>query len=384
MKIYFDNAATTKAFDEVCDTLLWMMKDEYYNPSSPYSAAINTDKKLNESRDIILKSLNMKGRLIFTSGGSESNNLAIKGGLKKLRNAKIITSDTEHPSVKHTCAQAAKENNSELIILPVDKMGYVDKDALYDACKDTESALVSIMHVNNETGTIQPIEELAHIAKQNIKNCVFHSDGVQAFLKAESLGKNSNIDMYTISSHKIHGPKGVGALYVKNANLIEAMTQGGGQEDNLRSGTYNTPSIVAFAKAVEIVTKNHNKYIKTMYDIKKTIINMLDASDIDYTLCSDKIDKTAPHILNIAFRDIMGEVLLSAMDSSGLIANTGSACSSKKTVVSPVLKSMGVDEKYIKGAIRLSFGAYSTVEEAQSAAKIIIENVARLRRFKRA
>ena len=384
MKIYFDNAATTRAFDEVCGTLTDMMKTEYYNPSSPYSSAINADKKLDESRDIILKSLNMKGRLIFTSGGSESNNLAIKGALKKLRNAKIITSETEHPSVKNTCMQAAKETNAELLIIPVDSMGYVKKEEFADACQNAETALISIMHVNNETGTIQPIEELARIAKQNIKNCVFHSDGVQAFLKAEPLGKSSMVDMYTISGHKVHGPKGVGALYVKDTRLIEAVTQGGGQEDGLRSGTYNTPSIAAFAKAVEMLGQNHNAYIDTMHSIKKTIIGALDKSDIDYVVCGDAIEKSAPHILNIAFRDIMGEVLLSALDAGGLIANTGSACSSKKTVVSPILKSMGVDDKYIKGAIRLSFGAFSTADDAQWAAQIIIENVARLRRYKRA
>ena len=384
MEIYFDNAATTKVFEDVYDVVIDVMADQYYNPSSPYSAALNIEKKLDAARNIILKSLNLKGKLIFTSGGSESNNLAIKGTLSKMRSTKIITSQIEHPSVKNTCIQAAKDFNFELITLPVDNKGYIIKDALYDACKNTDTALVTIMHVNNETGTVQDIEALAKIAKENINNCVFHSDGVQAFMKAKALDSNTLVDLYTVSSHKIHGPKGVGALYLKDKRLINPVTLGGGQEDNLRSGTYNTSGICGFGKAVELISKKHDEYIAVMQDIKKTIVNKLDSSDIDYIINGDSIDNSAPHILNIAFKDIMGEVLLSAIDNEGLIANTGSACSSKKTVVSPVLKAMNIDKNYIQGALRLSFGAFNTVDEADKAAQIIINNVKRLRRFKRA
>ena len=383
MEIYFDNAATTKVFEDVYDVVIDVMADEYYNPSSPYSAAFNIEKKLDTSRNIILKNLNLKGKIVFTSGGSESNNLAIKGTLSKLRNAKIITSTIEHPSVKNTCIQAAKDFNCELITLPVDNKGYIIKDALYDACKETDSALISIMHINNEVGAIQPIEDLAKIAKDNISKCVFHSDGVQAFMKSNQFNSNSLIDLYSVSSHKVHGPKGVGALFVKDKKSLNPITLGGGQEDNLRSGTYNTPGICGFGKAVELINKKHNDYISTMRKIKKVIVDSLDNSDIDYIVCGDTIDKSAPHILNIAFKDIMGEVLLSAIDNDGLIANTGSACSSKKTVVSPVLSAMNVDKKYIQGALRLSFGAFSTIEEANRAVEIIKNNVKRLRRFKR-
>lgn len=384
MAIYFDNAATTKVFDDVCRIAVDVMANEYYNPSSPYAAAMNIEKRMEESRASLLKNLNMKGSLIFTSGGSESNNLAIRGSLSKLRNPqKIITSDIEHPAVKKTCQKAAEDFGCELVILSVNNKGYVKEDALLDACKGTETALVTIMHVNNEVGTINDIEKLAKIAKDNIKNCVFHSDGVQAFMKVKPLAKNSLVDLYSISAHKIHGPKGIGALYVRDPKIINAVTLGGGQENHMRPGTHNTPGICGLSRAAELLAQSHDEQITNMYNIKETVVSMLDSENIDYIICGDSIDKSAPHVLNIAFKDIMGEVLLSAIDNEGLIANTGSACSSKKMVVSPILKSMNIDKNYIQGALRLSFGAFSTVDEARQAAQIIINNVKKLRRFKR-
>ena len=382
MKIYFDNAATTRVFDQSSQAVAKAMTEEYFNPSSPYADALNVEKKIDSARDTIKKNLNLKGDIIFTAGGSESNNLAIKGALSKMRKSKIITSEIEHPSVRKTCEQAAKDLGFPIAVLPVDKKGHVIKEALHNACKDTESALVSVMHVNNETGTVQSIGELAKIAKNSVKNCVFHTDGVQGYMKVSTVDFE-NVDMYSISAHKIHGPKGMGALYIKDKNLISAVTTGGGQEKNLRAGTYNTPGIAAFAKSVEILSETHEEYIKTMESIKKIIIDEFNGSDIDYIVCGDKIQNSAPHILNVAFRGIMGEVLLSAIDNEGLIANTGSACSSKKTVVSSVLRSMNIDKDYIQGAIRLSFGAFNTTEQAVQAAQIIINNVKRLRRFKR-
>ena len=383
MEIYFDNAATTKVFKDVYEVVVDAMADDYYNPSSPYLVAMNIEKKIETARNLILKNLNLKGSLIFTSGGSESNNLAIQGALSKMRNAKIITSEIEHPSVKNTCMQASKDYGCEIVFLPVDSKGYVSKDALKKTCQNTDSAFVSIMHVNNEVGTIQPIEDLAKIAKDSVKNCVFHCDGVQAFMKAPQLSSNSQVDLYSISAHKIHGPKGIGALYVRDKKILNPVTLGGGQEQNLRSGTHNTPGICGLKKAVEVIGAQHDEYIQTLCSIKKIIVSELDAGGVDYIICGDTIDKSAPHILNIAFKDIMGEVLLSAIDNEGLIANTGSACSSKKTVVSPILKAMNIDRKYIQGALRLSFGAFSTEDNAKQAAQIIINNVKRLRRFKR-
>lgn len=369
---------------EVCDVVADAMCTEYYNPSSPYLVALNVEKKMDTARNTLLKNLNLKGKLVFTSGGSESNHLAIRGAMQKLRGATIITGETEHPSVKKTCIQAAKDFGCPIIVLPVDNKGYIIKDALYDACKNTKTALVSIMHVNNETGTVQDIEGLAKIAKENIANCVFHTDGVQAFMKANPLSSNSLIDLYAVSAHKIHGPKGVGALYIKDKKLISPVTLGGGQEENLRPGTYNIPGILGLAKAVDILSQKHDEYIATMMDIKNIFISELNGSDIDYIVCGESIQNNAPHILNVAFRDIMGEVLLSAIDNDGLIANTGSACSSKKTVVSPVLRAMSIDKKYIQGALRLSLGAFNSRDQAKQAAQIIVNNVKRLRRYKRA
>lgn len=379
--IYFDNAATTKPFEEVYEVVIDIMGQEYYNPSSPYKAAIDIEKKLNTARNIISSALNASGKIIFTSGGSESNNLAIRGALSKMRQATIITSSIEHPSVLNTCKYVADTHNLDLVILPVDNKGYVSKDALKQSTANATSCLVSIMHVNNETGTIQDIELLAKIAKDNCDTCVFHSDGVQAYMKTPPLDKNTSIDMYSISAHKVHGPKGVGALYIKSDKLLNPISFGGGQEYNMRSGTHNTQGICGFGKAIEIMALNPQEYIKKLHNIKKTIISSLDISDVDYIICGDDIDKSAPHILNIAFKDIQGEVLLSAMDSQGVIANTGSACSSKKTKVSSVLSAMNIDKAYIKGAIRLSFSAFSTQDEAELATFVIIENIKRLRRF---
>jgi len=384
MAIYFDNAATTKASPRVCEAVNEVLSEGYYNPSSSYSAALDSDKRLEASRETIIKNLNMPGNLIFTSGGTESNNIAIFGTLKKMKSACIITSETEHPSVKQTCIEAAKELDREIKIIPVDGKGYIKTDEYFSACKGAGSAFVSVMHVNNETGTVQDIEHLAEIAKEHMEKCVFHSDGVQAFMKVSPLDRNSKVDLYSLSAHKIHGPKGVGALYLKDKNILNAVSYGGGQEYGLRSGTHNTPGIYGMAQAAEELCDRHDDYIAAMRNIKKIIIDEFNSSDIDYIICGDSIEKSAPHVLNVAFRDIMGEVLLSAVDADGLIANTGSACSSKKRSVSSVLKAMNIHQNYIQGAMRLSFGAYSTEDEARQAAEIIINNVKRLRRFKRA
>ena len=379
-EIYFDNAATTRMCDEALEVFIKYSKELYYNVSAPYTPAAKIEKKIFDAQKAMLSGLNaLKGKLFFTSGGTESDNLALLGTARRSRKKHIITSNVEHPAVLNACKEL-ETLGYEVTYLPVNENGFIDPDALAQAIY-AETFLVSIMHVNNETGAVQDIKELARITKECDKNIIFHSDGVQAYGHVPVDLSDLGVDMYSLSSHKIHGPKGMGALYVRDEKKLSPISFGGGQQDGYRPGTVDSPGVLSFAKAFELAAYTKERDEK-LYRIKKYIEDGIKASIRD-VLCISGYDNYSNHVLNVAFKGVNAETLLHTCQYDGLLLSTGSACSSKKNIVSHTLKQMKVHDDYIGGAIRMSFSGYNTMNEAQKAVEIIKKSVERLRKYTR-
>ena len=379
-EIYFDNAATTIICDEALEIFEKYSKELYYNASSAYTPAVKVERALREAEKNMLSKLNAgKGRMIFTSGGTESDNTALFGAAKHSRKKHIITSAVEHPAVLNA-AKELENMGYEVTYLPVDGRGFVNPADLGQAVY-AETFLVSIMHVNNETGAVQDIKELVRIAKAEDKNILFHSDGVQAYGNIHINLDDLGIDMYSLSAHKIHGPKGVGALYFRDVKSIAPISFGGGQQDGYRPGTHNTPGIMSFAKAFELA-----EYTGEKESVLSQIKDMLSGrikSEIPDAICINEGEGYSSHILNAAFKGVNAETLLHTCQYAGLIISTGAACSSKKNVVSHTLKQMNVHRDYIGGAVRLSFSRFNSLEEAEKAFDIIKKSVEQLRKYTR-
>ncbi|KPU26842.1 cysteine desulfurase [Caloranaerobacter sp. TR13] len=366
MEVYLDNSATTRPRDEVIDAMIYMLKSTYGNPSSLHRKGLEAEKEIEKSRKIISKFLGVDSKeIFFTSGGTESNNIAIQGLIKKYakRGKHIITTKIEHPSVLNIFKHY-EEKGFEVTYLDVNEKGIVDLKQLESSIND-KTILVSIMMVNNEIGTIQPIEEIIEIIKKKNKDVKLHVDGVQAFGKIDVSLKSLGIDTFSFSGHKIHGPKGIGGLYIRNGIILEPIIFGGNQEKGLKSGTENTPGIVGLGKAVEIIKNNFNDEKKHIKDLKKYFIDKVIERIDNIKINSYTDDRCAPHIVNISFIGVKGEVLLHYLEKNGIFVSTGSACSSHKKGRSHVLKSIGLKEKEIEGAIRFSFAFYNTKEEIE-------------------
>lgn len=375
-KIYLDNSATTKPFDEVVDEMMVVLREEYGNPSSSHTMGLNAEKLMKSSRERIAKVIKCNlNELIFTSGGTEANNLAIRGTVlaNSRRGNHIITTKIEHDSVLNTFKCLEKEGY-KVTYLNVSNEGIVDLKELENTIS-ADTIFVSIMHVNSETGTIQPIEYISKLIKN--KNVIFHTDAVQSFGKILTNVNELGVDLMTISSHKIHGPKGVGAIYIKKGTNISSLILGGGQEGNIRAGTENIPGIIGFGKAASIQ--------KDMIQIEKLRNHLQDniISKINDTFVNGSVENRVPHILNISFLGVRGEVLLNALTNEGIFVSTGSACSSKKNIFSHVLGAMGIDDARKEGAIRFSLGVLNTKEEIDICIEKLIPIVQQLRRFKR-
>ncbi len=377
-EIYFDNAATTRMCDEALKVFVKYSKELYYNASAAYTPAAKIEKKIFDVQKEMLCWLNAtKGRLFFTSGGTESDNIALFGAAKRSRKKHIITSSVEHPAILNTC-KALESLGYEVTYLSVNENGFIDPDDLAQAIY-AQTFLVSIMHVNNETGTIQDIKKLVQVTKERDEDILFHSDGVQSYGHIPVDLTNLGVDMYSLSSHKIHGPKGVGALYVRNEKKLAPIAFGGGQQDGFRPGTVDSPGILSFAKAFELALYTKEKDEK-LYQIKKLLEDAIKANISD-VLCISGYDNYSNHVLNVAFKGVNAETLLHTCQYDGLLLSTGSACSSKKNIVSHTLRQMKVHDDYIGGAIRMSFSSYNTVAEAQKAVEIIKKSVERLRKY---
>jgi cysteine desulfurase len=375
--IYLDNASTTKPYQEVMEKIYNVGLNSYGNPSSLHRKGIDAEKLITEARNNIAKLLRVDNENIyFTSGGTESNNLIIKGIVNKQikRNPEIITSEIEHPSVKKVCEYYEKQG---IVVhyIPVGTNGIVDTDILKEKVNN-HTAVVSIMTVNNEIGTIQPINQVGFWLKNNYPDIVFHTDFVQGIGKIKNIPKN--VDAMSVSGHKIHGPKGVGALYVRKGINFEPLILGGGQEKNIRSGTQNTIGIAGMGEAAKIILENENKNQSSMLKYKQTFINKLQSQVEDFII-NGNYPESSPYILNLSFKGIKGEVLLHDLERKGIYVSTGSACSSNKKTNSYVLNSIKVDKEYIEGTVRFSFSEFNVLEEIDEVVSEIKASVDMLR-----
>lgn len=368
MKAYLDNGATTQISVEVVEAMQKMYSDLYGNPSSMHKMGVEVEKLVKSARKVIAKAIKASPEEIyFTSGGTEANNLAIQGYLKASRKKHIITTAIEHPSV-HSLFKSFEQSH-DVTYLSVDQNGYIKLDELKSVLRE-DTALVSIMLVNNEIGTIQNIQEISKLLKNT--ETILHVDAVQALGKVECHVKKQGIDMMTISGHKIHGPKGIGALYIKKGVTIKPLFIGGGQEKMIRPGTENIPGIIGFSKAVEKAMDGYDENQKHLNLIRTRFITGLE--DIKkMKLNSPK--EGALHIVNVSFPGMRGEVLLHTLESNDVYVSTGSACASKNKSYSHVLEAIGLDDVHKEGAIRFSFSKYTSVEMIDYALKILKESI---------
>lgn len=379
--IYLDNSATTQPLGSVVDAMSAAMREEYFNPSSLYAAAMLSANKMKETRERLARSVGGAKRVIFTSGGTEADNLALLGTAAALRGRKgaFITTAIEHPAVLECMKQLEKQGHATTI-LPVTSEGVVDLDAL-EAALSEQTTLVSVMHVNNEVGAIQPIAKIAVLLRQKAPQAVFHVDGVQGYLKAPIHLKENGVDLYTVSGHKIHGPKGIGALLVRDKLPFLPILFGGGQESGDRSGTENTPGIVGLGEAIRAYGDTSQQAQRLM-EMKLTLLQGIREAVPEALLNGGDPEQAAPHILNLSF-PVRGEVLLHALEGEGVLVSTGSACSSHKKTASHVLTAMGLSPERMDGAIRFSLSPLNTMDEMHQAAQAVGKCVDQLKRFKR-
>lgn len=377
MEIYLDNSATTKPYKEVIDKVVQALSVEYGNPSSLHRKGIEVEKNIKEVRQNIARSIGAKDKeIFFTSGGTESNNTIIRGvaNLHKKRKNHIISTNIEHPSVLDTLKDLESEG-FEVTYLKVDSTGKINMDNLKAAIRPT-TALVTIMHVNNEVGSIQPIEAIGKYLKTLDDKVYLHVDAVQSYGKISFRPSRYNIDFMSVSGHKFHGPKGIGFMYVKENNRLKPILTGGGQESSIRSGTENVPGIYGLGEAVKILNNDLNKKIKDITSLKNMLREGIveNVEDIKINSPEDGVC----HVLNISFRGIKGEVLLHYLEQKGIYVSTGSACSSKKKG-SHVLNAMKLTPDEIEGAIRFSLSDMNTEEEILETIKEVKESVNDLR-----
>ena len=377
MEVYFDNAATTKIIPEVREIMLKTMDEDYGNPSSMHLKGVEAENYVRNARNSIAKQLKCESKeIIFTSGGTESNNLALLGLALANKRAgnHIITTGIEHASVYNPVLYL-QELGFEVTFLKVDAHGKVDLDHLRESLRD-DTILVSTMAVNNEIGAVEPIEEIAAIIKQYNKEhdrqILYHVDAIQAFGKRVIYPKRVGIDAMSMSGHKIHGPKGSGALFVDSKVKIKPVLYGGGQEKGMRSGTENTAAIAGMGKATEIMYARLEDNNEKMQAVKDALIaGVTDNSG------------ESPHIASLSFRGVRSEVLLHALEDKGIYVSAGSACSSNHPAISGVLQAIGLDKDLLESTLRFSFCEYNTVEEAEYTVKVLEEILPLLRKFTR-
>ena len=383
MEVYFDNAATTKIIPEVREIMLETMDVEYGNPSSMHIKGVQAENYLRNARNIIAKQLKCESKeIIFTSGGTESNNLALLGLALANKRAgnHIITTGIEHASVYNPVLYL-QDLGFRVTFLKVDARGKVDLQHLRESL-DEDTILVSTMAVNNEIGAVEPIEEIAAIIKEyngeHDKNILYHVDAIQAFGKRILYPKRIGIDAMSMSGHKIHGPKGSGALFVDSRAKIKPVLYGGGQEKGLRSGTENTAAIAGMGKATEIMYNRIEENNHKMQLVKDALIQ-------GATQMEGVTDNSgeSPHIASLSFRGVRSEVLLHALEDKGIYVSAGSACSSNHPAISGVLTAIGLDKDLLESTLRFSFCEYNTVEEAEYTVNVLKELLPMLRKYTR-
>jgi len=372
--IYLDNAATTRVDDKVMKIVEKYSKESYGNASSIHTKGLEARRALEQSRVIIAKSINASPEeIFFTSGGTEANNLAIKGTSFANPNKKhIITTKIEHDCVLNACKWLGKKGY-KVTYLDVDKEGFVNpKDVAKAITSDT--LIVSIIHGNNEIGTIQDLDTIGKICRE--KQVYLHTDACQSYTKTKLDVKKQNLDLVTLNAHKIHGPKGVGALYIRKGVKIQPMAHGGGQEKNIRSGTENIPGIVGFATSVKIAK---NSYVRKMQKLRDRLIKGI--LKIPHTKLNGPKKNRLANNINVSFENIEGEAIGGYLDAYQICSSTGSACSSSKLEPSHVLKAIGLSNMQANSSIRLSISKYTTKKEIDYTIKVLEKVVEKLRKI---
>lgn len=390
MEAYLDNAATTRAFDEVGTLVARVMCEDYGNPSSLHAKGVEAERYVREAADIIAGTLKTaRKNIIFTSGGTESNNMAIIGGClaNRRRGRHMITTCFEHASVQQPCLYLEQNFGYEITFLPVDPMGHVDVDELRGALRE-DTVLVSVMMVNNEVGAVLDVEEIGKTVKQFNKDILFHVDAIQAYGKMKINPRRAKIDLLSASGHKLHGPKGVGFLYAADGVRMHPYIHGGGQQQGRRSGTDNVPGIAGLGLAVKRMYDDHEKTVERLYSLKEYAWQLFHTLDDDGSVhihaCDpERIRETAPHILSVGIEGVRSEVLLHALEERGVFVSSGSACSSNHPGISSTLKAIGVNEKLLDSTIRISWSVLTEQAELDYAAAQIRELLPVLRKYRR-
>ena len=384
MEVYLDNSATTQCYESVRDLVGKVMCEYYGNPSSMHKKGVDAEKYVRESKETLARLLKVQEKeLFFTSGGTESDNLALIGCARANKRAgnHLITSSIEHPAILNTMRYLEQEEGFRVTYLPVDQDGRIKLQALKQAlCRDT--ILVSIMYVNNEVGSVQPIEEAVQIVKNYNRNILFHVDAVQGFGKYRIYPKRIGVDLLSISGHKIHGPKGTGLLYVNEKVKIKPIIFGGEQQKNVRSGTENVPGIAGLGLAAKEIYTDFDDKIAKMRDLKEYFIEGV--RKIPHIGIHGRIDETsAPHIISVGFAGIRSEVLLHTLENKGIYVSSGSACASNHPAISGVLKGIGAGTQYLDATLRFSFSEFTTKEEIDYTLETLYNCVPMLRKYTR-
>lgn len=384
MEVYLDNSATTKAYECVGDLVRKVMCEDYGNPSSMHMKGVEAEHYIKEAKEILAKLLKVQEKeIFFTSGGTESDNLALIGAARanKRRGNHLITTSIEHPAVLNTMRYLEEEEGFRVTFLPVDRFGRVKLSDLQEAlCPET--ILVSVMYVNNEVGSVQPVDEAAGIVKAYNREIVFHVDAVQGFGKYRIYPKRSKIDLLSISGHKIHGPKGTGVLYISEGVKIKPIVFGGEQQKNIRSGTENVPGIAGLALAAKEIYTDLEEKVARMRELKKHFIEGV--TKLEDTTVHGLYDETsAPHIISVGFAGVRSEVLLHALEEKGICVSSGSACASNHPAISGVLKGIGAGKEYLDATLRFSMSEFTTREEIDYTLETLYYLVPVLRRYTR-
>ena len=383
MEVYLDNSATTKCFDEVAHLVSKIMTQDYGNPSSMHNKGVESEHYLRHAREVIAKNLKVNEKeILFTSGGTESDNLALIGtAFANCRAGRhLITTQIEHPAILQTM-QYLEKQGFEVTYLPVDENGCVRLEDLEKALRK-DTILVSVMHTNNEIGSIQPIAEIGDLIKKFDKSIVFHVDAVQGYGKFRIFPKRMNIDLLSVSAHKIHGPKGIGFLYINEKIKIHPIIFGGGQQKGMRSGTENVPGIAGMTLAIEKVYDTLDEDIERIYKLKDYFVKgVAQIPDVKINGLTGR--DSAPHVVSLSVRGVRSEVLLHALEEKGIYVSAGSACASNKPSVSATLKAIGADKDLLDSTIRFSFSTFTTKEEIDYTLQNLYDIIPMLRKYTR-
>ncbi len=386
MLVYLDNAATTKPFDETISAMVSSMRDDFYNPSALYDAAMHVEQRLKWARTAVAANVSASGKdVLFTSGGTESNNLAIIGHMigQRRKNGVILYSAAEHAAVKNACLEAAALHGQVAKEIPLTSQGSIDLNA-FESLLDERVQLICLMQVCNETGVIMPINKIARLRNHTVPDAAIHVDGSQGYLRIPFSMAETGVQSYAISGHKIHGPKGVGSLVVRGGHRIRPLLVGGGQQGNLRSGTENTEGIAGLHAAIQKYP--HTAFISAHIKIlRRALLDAMDDARLEYLLLGQGLEpeELANHIMALSFPPVRAETLTHALEADGIIIGTGAACSAKKARRSHVLTAMHLAPEVIDSTVRISFSFQNTREEVTFAAERLIHHVQTLGKLRR-